>query len=435
MLRTAARDVVIRDVVISAVLVLSAVGVSSAADWPQWRGPNRDGVAAGEAIRTNWNARPPELLWMVEGLGQGYASVAVADGVLYTTGNGPQGQQVVAVNARSGASLWSKPLTDDPPQHGYPGSRCTPSVDGDRLYAVTSDGTIACLSRDDGTTVWQKRFADEWQGKMMSHWGYSESPLVDGDAVICTPGGPDALLVKLDKRSGKEIWTAAVPADAFGGAGTSSAAYSSVVISHAAGVKQYVQVTGGGVVGVRAEDGKLLWSYGRIANRTANVPTPIPVDDYVFAATGYGAGAALLHLSGDGDGGVNAEEVYFLNGKKFQNHHGGMIRLGDFIYAGNGHKNGFPTCLAWKTGDIVWGGKLRGPGSGSAAVTGVGAHLLFRYEDGTLALIRATPTKYILAGTLSPDYQEGKSWSHPVVVDGRLYLREQDKLMCYDVSR
>ncbi len=420
---------------VSAVLSWSPAGVSHAADWPQWRGPNRDGIAAGESIRTNWATRPLELLWMVGGLGRGYASVAVVDGVLYTTGNGPQGQQVVAINAGSGASVWLKSLTDDAPKHGYPGSRSTPSVDGDRLYVVTSDGSIACLNRDDGTVVWQKRFADEWQGRMMSHWGYSESPLVDEDAVICTPGGPDALLVKLDKRSGEEIWKTSVPGDAFDGDGTSAAAYSSAVISLAAGVKQYVQVTGGGVVGVRADDGKLLWSYHRIANGTANVPTPIAVDDYVFAATGYGAGAALLRLSEDGHGGVNAEEAYFLNGKKFQNHHGGMVRLGDYIYAGNGHKNGFPTCLAWKTGDIAWGGKLRGAGSGSAAVTGVGAHLLFRYEDGTLALIRATPNKYVLEGTLRAEYQEGKSWSHPVVVDGRLYLREQNKLMCYDVSR
>jgi outer membrane protein assembly factor BamB len=408
--------------------------VTAADDWPQWRGPERDGRAAGESIRTDWSRRPPGLLWMVDGMGQGYASVAVVDGTLYTTGNDRQGQKVVAVDAASGALLWSKAVTDRPPQHSYPGARCTPTVDEDQLYVVTSDGSIACLARSDGEVLWQKDFAREWRGKLMSDWGFSESPLLDEDAVICTPGGDGALMVKLDKQTGKELWRTAVPENALAGRRT-TAAYSSPVVSHAGGVKQYVQMTGGGLVGVNAETGKVLWTYGRVANGTANIPTPIPVDDYVFASTGYRTGAALLHLTADGRGGVRAKEVYFLDGNEFQNHHGGMVRYGEYVYAGNGHRNGFPTCLNWKTGDIVWGGKARGAGQGSAAVTGLAGHLLFRYEDGTLALIEATPEKYDLAGTLRPEFQEGKSWSHPVVVDGRLYLREQDKLMCYDVTR
>lgn len=405
-----------------------------AGDWPQWRGPQRDGVAPDETIRTDWSTRPPQLLWVAEGLGQGFASVAVAEGTLFTTGNGPRAQHVVAVDALTGRVQWTAPLTDQPPRHSYPGSRSTPTVDGERVYAVTSNGILACVNRADGGVLWTKDFKKQWNGRMMSDWGYSESPLVDGDAVVCTPGGPDALLVKLDKASGEQLWKTAVPRTAFGGQGTSTAAYSSVVISEGAGVRQYVQITGGGVVGVRADDGRLLWSSSRIANGTANIPTPIVIDDYVFAATGYGAGAALFHLSPDGQGGVNAREVYALAGNEFQNHHGGMVRYGDYIFAGNGHKNGFPTCLEWRSGKIVWGGKLRGAGSGSAAVTGVDGCLLFRYEDGAVALIQATPREYVLLGTLRPEYVEGPSWAHPVVVDGRLYLREQDKLMCYDVS-
>ncbi|MEZ6144720.1 MAG: PQQ-binding-like beta-propeller repeat protein [Planctomycetaceae bacterium] len=193
-------------------------------------------------------------------------------------------------------------------------------------------------------------------------------------------------------------------------------------------------MTGRGLVGVRADDGKVLWSYGRIANGTANVPTPIVIDDYIFASTGYGAGAALIHLEANKDSEVTAEEVYFLDGNTFQNHHGGMVRYGDFIYAGNGKNNGFPTCVEWRTGDIAWGGKLRGAGSGSAAVTGLSDNILFRYQDGVIALISATPEEYVLKGSFKPEHQERESWSHPVVVNGRLYLREQDKLMCYDVS-
>ncbi|MCA9028755.1 MAG: PQQ-like beta-propeller repeat protein, partial [Planctomycetaceae bacterium] len=364
-------------------LILTSVVV--AGDWPQWRGVHRDGVAADEAIRDDWSERPPELLWMVEGMGAGYASVSIAHGVLYTTGNDETSQFVVAVDAMTGKRLWSTSLTDEPPSHSYPGARCTPTVDGDRLYVTTSNGAIVCLLRDDGSVIWKKDFSPEWQGQLMSHWGFSESPLVDGDAVLCTPGGPDALIVKLDKLSGEEIWRSAVPKSAFNGQAP-PAGYSSIVISQGGGVKQYVQMTGRGLVGVRADDGKVLWSYGRIANGTANVPTPIVIDDYIFASTGYGAGAALIHLEANKDSEVTAEEVYFLDGNTFQNHHGGMVRYGDFIYAGNGKNNGFPTCVEWRTGDIAWGGKLRGAGSGSAAVTGLSDNILFRYQDGVIAL-------------------------------------------------
>ena len=422
-----------------------------AADWPQWRGPNRDGRSSEPGLQQNWDTNAPRLLWMVDGVGQGYASVAVVDGTLFTTGNqleaspaatpksdsrrrnrpGPAGSQgVVALNAKTGERLWSTPLTKGGPDHNYPGARCTPTVDGELLYVVTSDGSIACLQKSDGALVWQRDFQDDWNGKMMSGWGYSESPLVDGDTVLCTPGGRDAMVVKLNKLTGEEIWRSAAPK---GEGGKDGAGYSSIVISNAGGVKQYVQIVGRGLIGIRAEDGQLLWSYDRIANGTANIPTPIPVEDYVFASTGYRTGACLLKLTADKQGGVDAEEIYFLEGDVFQNHHGGMVRFDDYVYAGHQHGQGFPTCLNWRTGEIVWGGKQRGPGSGSAAVTAVGNQLLFRYQDGTMALIEATPDEYRLLGTFTPEYQEDKTWSHPVVVDGLLYLREQDKLMCYDV--
>lgn len=404
-------------------------------DWPQWRGPQRNGQSSETGLLQNWDAQQPKLVWMSEGMGSGYAGVSVADGHAYTTGNFSDGQAAVAVDAKDGNVLWKTALTDKAPRHGHNGSRCTPSIDGDRLYVVTSNGAIHCLKRDDGAVLWSKDFNEQWNGRMMSGWGYSESPLVDGDWVLCTPGAKDAMIVALDKMTGDEIWKAAVPD--FGNRGKDGAGYSSIVVSNGAGVKQYVQLTGRGVIGVRAEDGKFLWGYNDVANGTANIPTPIPAGDYVFASSGYGTGAALLKLSPEGDG-VKAEEVYFLNGKTFQNHHGGMLMIGDYIYAGHAHNNGFPICLEWKTGKVVWGGDKRGPGSGSAAVLYADGNVLFRYQNGTLALIEATPQPnaddgYTLKGTFKPEYQEGRSWAHPVIVDGRLYLREQDKLMCYDV--
>jgi outer membrane protein assembly factor BamB len=412
-------------------LLLTTITLCPADDWPQWRGPNRDGKSSETGTIQNLEKTPPELLWMVEGMGRGYASVAVVDGRLYTTGNGNEGQKVVCIDAVTGEHLWSTTLTKGKPDHGYPGSRCTPSVDGDHLYVMTSNGAIACLNTD-GEVVWQKSFDDEWNGKVMKNWGFSESPLVDGDAVLCTPGGPGAMVVKLNKHTGEEIWRSDA-SDVDGEAGQDAAGYSSMVVSNGGGVKQYVQLVGRGLIGIRASDGKVLWSYNRVANGTANIPTPIPIGDYVFASTGYRTGACLLKLEGVGQNDVAADEVYFLEPQTAQNHHGGMILDGDYIYFGHEHGQGFPTCLEWKTGKVLWRGEERTrPRRGSAAITYIDGQIIFRYQDGTLALVAATPEEYRLNGRFRPDYQEDKSWSHPVVVDGLLYLREQDKLMCYD---
>lgn len=412
-------------------LLVGLTECSHGADWPQWRGPNRDGRSTEKLGKVDWEKNPPKLLWTIEGMGKGYGAVAVVAGRLYATGNTGNAQSVVCCDAATGQHHWTTPITDAAPQHGYDGSRCTPSVDGDRVYVVSSDGGIACLKSENGEVVWKRSF-QEFGGRMMSGWGFSESPLVDGDHVLCTPGGADAMIVALDKMTGKDVWRSAMPQ--IGDRGGDGAGYSSIVISNAAGVKQYVQIVGRGLIGVRASDGKFLWGYNRVANGTANIPTPIPSGNFVFASTGYGTGAALVKLAKSGDG-IKADEVYFLEGNVFLNHHGGMVMLGDYVYAGHGDNNGFPICLEWKTGKVKWGGKLRVEGGGgSAAVTLVGDDLLFRYQNGLLALIAASPKGYQLEGTMTPSYQEGESWSHPIVVDGKLYLREQDKLMCYDLK-
>ncbi|MFV0442519.1 MAG: PQQ-binding-like beta-propeller repeat protein [Planctomycetaceae bacterium] len=413
------------------VLLAALTGNLSAGEWPQWRGPNRDGIAVGENIRTDWDAHPPKLLWVKEGFGNGYASLAIADGGLFTTGNRDGAQAVTCANFKTGNILWSTPITDKNPKHGYEGSRCTPTIDGDRLYAVSSDGKIVCLQAADGKIVWSQAF-DQWGGTMMTGWGFSESPLVDGDWVLCTPGGRDAMIVALNKKDGSLVWKSAIPE--LGENGKDGAGYASIVISNGAGVKQYVTTVGRGTIGVRAKDGKFLWGYNPVANGVANIPTPIVDGDYVFASTGYGTGAALLKLSADGKGGVDAKEQYFLNGKEFQNHHGQMVHLDDFIYAGHQHNKGFPICLEMKTGKTVWGGDIRPVGNGSAAITCIGDQIIFRYQDGTVALIEANPKEYVLHGSFKADVIEKEAWSHPVVVDGKLYLREQDKLMCYDVG-
>jgi outer membrane protein assembly factor BamB len=412
-----------------AVLGALAIGSSGAiaADWPQFRGPAGDGKSAEKIGFKNWDSKAPELVWMGTGMGGGYAAVAVVGDRIYTTGNLKDGQGVVAVDAKDGKVVWSTVLTESVPKHGFEGARCTPTVVGDHLWVTTSNGMIACLTTADGKVVWKKSFDKEWGGKMMSGWGFAESVLVDGNLAVCTPGGPEAMMVALEKDTGKEVWKS--KAGEFGDNGKPGAGYSTMAISMGAGVKQYVQMTGRGVVGVRASDGKFLWGYNHTANDTANISTPVVVGDHVFSSTAYGAGAGLVKLTKDGDG-VKAEEVYFIKPDVLQNHHGGMILVDGYIYCGHKQNGGDLLCIDIKTGKLAWG-PIKAPGKGSAAVTYVDGHLIFRYDDGLLVLVEATPKAYRMKGSFKPEFQEGKSWAHPVVSGGRLYLREQDKLMCY----
>ena len=274
-----------------ACLLSLTVTVAIAGDWPQWRGPGRDGKSAETGLIENWEKTPPKHLWTIEGMGEGYAAVSISKGSLYTTGNIENGQGVIKVNLADHTVAWSKVVTEKRPKHGYEGSRCTPSVDGDHLYVVTSDGRITCLKSDNGDIVWTHPFSD-WGGKMQNGWGYSESPLVDGDLVLCTPGGDDAMIVALDKKSGKEVWKCAMPS--IGDNGKDGAAYSSIIISNGAGVKQYVSLVGHGLISVRASDGKFLWGYNKVANGVANIPTAVAEGDFVFASSGYGTGSCLV---------------------------------------------------------------------------------------------------------------------------------------------
>lgn len=409
-------------------LLLSTASPLLSKDWPQWRGPNLDASSTETGIIKDWSKSPPKLLWNSEGAGKGYSSVSVSKGVIYTTGNfsgDREGQGISAFSTKDGKLLWQTPVTDFTPDHGHKGARSVPAVDGDRLYITTSNGMIACVSTQ-GEILWRKDFKSEWSGKMMSGWGFSESPLIDGDHVIITPGGKDAFMVALDKKTGATKWKTRITED-LGKKGKDGAGYGSIVISKAGGVKQYVQMTGRGVMGVRAKDGKFLWCYNPVANSTANISTPVVAGDHIFCSTGYGTGSALLKLDGK-----SAEEVYFLKPKTLQNHHGGMVLVDGHIYCGHRHNGGEPICIDIKTGEVKWGPE-KGAGHGSACVLYVDGHLIYRYESGHVALVKATPEGYQLKGSFMPAHKEKESWAHPVVSDGKLYLREQNRLMCYEL--
>ena len=406
----------------------AVAAVSSAdTDWPSWRGPKRDGISRETGLLKSWPDDGPPLEWKAGGLGSGYSSVAVSGGRVFTMGKFGGETKLLALRTQDGSIEWQTRVG------GGGGPNCTPTVDGDLVFGLSHGGDLLCANAATGEEVWRTNFGRDFGGRMMSGWGYSESPLVDGDKLIVTPGAGDAIMAALDKRTGRVLWKAAMPGNV-GNAGQDGAAYSSPVISNGAGVKQYVQLVGRGVIGVDAENGKLLWGYNRIANGTANVPTPIVSGDYVLCSSGYGdGGTALLRLNG-GRGGINAEEVWYKRNNQLQNHHGGMILIGRHVYMGHGHNNGFPVCFDLQTGRDAWR-PGRGPGGGSAAVVCADGHLYFRYEDGVMALIEATPSRYNLKGSFPIAIKHGKSWAHPVVSDGRLYLRDQHELVCYDVRQ
>ena len=417
----------------AAILTISPrVQTASAAvgEWPQWRGPARNGISPDTGLLKDWAQGGPALAWKSNGLGGGYASLAIAGGKIFTLGDRGDDQFVFGLNQADGKVLWSTKI--GPAHHDeFGGPRGTPTVDGNMVYAIGTEGVLLALDAATGKEIWRKNLPSDLGGRMMSQWKFSEPPLVDGPKLVFTPGGRNAGIVAVDKKTGKEIWRAAIPD--IGSRGADGAGYSGIVISEAAGVRQYVQLMGRGLVSVRADNGKFLWGYNRIANDVANIPTPIVQGDYVFTSTGYQTGAALLKITRSGAE-LKANEVYWLEPRVFQNHHGGFVLVGDYIYAGHGHNRGFPICIEFLTGKVVWGGDIRNGGAGSAAVTFADGNLYFRYQNGTMKLIEATPTGYKEHGSFDIP-GANLSWSHPVVIGGKLYLREQDNLYVYNVKK
>ncbi len=416
--------------VLSGVLAIS--GVAWAADWPSFRGPKGDGICTETGLLTDWSSEP-KLLWQMKGMGRGFASLAMVGTKAYTMGDRGSDGYVIAIDLATQKELWASKIGAAWTKSNDPGSRGTPTVDGDLMYAVTGNGEMACLETGTGKILWSKNFAKDFGGQMMSGWGYSESPLVDGDKVVVTPGGKSAMMVAMNKKTGEVIWK--VNVGDLGGKGKDGAGYSSIVVANIAGVRQYITLVGRGGIGVAAENGKLLWSYNKAANTVANITTPLVKDDLVFLSSAYNNGSGCVRLTSDGQGGVKAEEIYFLDARTFQNHHGGVVLVGDHVYGGHGQNAGLPVCIELATGKVAWKAP-RAPAGGSAAVLAYEGGIIFRYEKGALVtLIAADPKEYKVKGQFKLPVDDGPAWSHPVIHDGRLYVRTQDTLMCYDLKK
>jgi outer membrane protein assembly factor BamB len=376
-------------------------------------------VAHETGLLKSWPPDGPRLVWKAEGLGGGHSTPSISHGRVFGMSYRGQDEVVWALEAASGKPLWSTriaPANFSIGQQARSGSNSTPTVDGDRLYALGESGDLVCLQVADGKLLWTKNLVNDFGGRVPG-WGYSESPLVDGEKVIATPGGSGATLVALNKENGDVIWKAQVPAG-------NNAQYASAIIADVDSQRQYIQFLGGGVVGIAAKDGKFLWRYDNPANHTANIATPIYRDHLVFAASGYSTGGGLARLM-TSPSGVSATEVYFT--KRMQNHHGGVVLVGDNLYGFDGSNL---TCLNWKTGEVAWSDRSVGKGSLVCA----DGHLYVRSEHGTLALVEATPSGYVEKSRFEqPERSREPAWAHPVVVGGRLYVHDQDLLFCYDV--
>ena len=309
-----------RSVAVSGSLMWLAL-LCAARDWPQWRGPQRTAISEEKNLLQSWPKEGPKVLWQLSDVGDGYASPAVAGSRVYMLSNrGMDNEFVQALSIDDGKQIWSTRLggVGNPNQQpSYPMARSTPTIEGNFLYAFSSDGDLACMRADSGKIVWTKNVRRDFGGQPGT-WAYSESPLIDGDVLVVTPGGPDATLVALKKSSGELIWKSAVP-------GGDRAGYSSAVIINAAGRKQYVQFLDKGLVGVDANSGKFLWRYTQTSGGPANIATPVTKGNYVYSTNARRFGAGLIQLNGTNDG-VAAEQVYFE--RDLPNTLGGQVLLG-----------------------------------------------------------------------------------------------------------
>ncbi len=403
---------------------LFAVTGAFAADWPQWRGPERTGVSKETGLLKEWPKEGPKLLWQVKDIGYGFSTPAVAGGRMYLLSNrGLADEFVQSLDARNGKLLWATRIgkVGNPNQvPSYPGARSTTTLDGEVLYALGSDGDLVCLETASGKTRWHKNLRTDFGGQP-GVWAYSESPLVDGDAVICTPGGSSATMVAVNKRSGDVIWKSAIP-------GADQAGYASPSIAEIGGVKQYIQFVQKGVVGVDAKSGKFLWRFDATAkNSPANIPTPIYHDGCVYSASAMGGGGLAKIKTNSGS--FEAEQVYF--SKKLPVTIGGVVRIGEFFY-GTGSQT--LQCVEFKTGNPRWDDKCVGP----ASVCYADGRLYLHGENGDVALVEATPDSYREKGRFTPPDQpersNTKAWAYPVISNGRLYIRDLDRLWCYDLT-
>ena len=427
--------------VIGLLFVLSSTPLLMADDWPQYRGPRRDDVSLETGLLKTWPGDGPPLLWTYQDAGIGYSGVAVVGDRLFTLGARDDKEYLIALDLKAGAEgsvreAWAVevgPKFDFKGNNWSAGPSSTPTVDGDLVLALGGNGDLVWVSAADGKERWRKNLPRDLEAQVNPigggpkglGWGFTWSPLVDGEQLICVPGGPKGTLAALRKQTGDVLWRSTELTD--------QAAYASPMLGEMGGVRQYVVLTNQGMSGIAAKDGAVLWSYRRMPRfGTEVVNSPIVRGEFVYTTVGAGQGCDLLRVTREGDK-FSVESVY--SNKNMTNHHGNVALIGDHIY---GHSDGKGwTCQNFESGEIVW--MERSKLTAGSMTSAEGRIYCFTERDGTVALIEASPKGYIEHGRFKlPELSKsrkpsGRLWTPPVVSGGRLFLRDQELLYCYDI--
>jgi len=396
-------------VAVIALFLSTEIVAQVGADWPQWRGPNRDGISKETGLLKQWPEQGPPLVWKATGAGGGYSSMSVANGRLYTMGLRGDREFVIAFDIATGKEVWATPHGKAYRDSRGDGPRGTPTFEAGRLYSLGGNGDLSSIDAKTGKIIWSMNVLQKFGGENIG-WGISESPLVIGEKLIVNAGGPGASVVALNKKDGTLIWKSQ----------NDKAGYSSGMPVQIGDTTQVVFFTHERVVGLDLKDGKLLWDYPRVANNVANVATPVIRGNRVFLSSDYGTGAGMLEIKADG----KAQEVYFT--KDMRNHHSSSILIGDHLY---GFSSSVLTAMRFDTGEVAWRDRSVGKGS----LVYADGHLYALSENGVVGLIEATPTGYVEKGRFRIQQDSLPTWTHPIVVGGRLYLRDQDTIYAYDV--
>lgn len=397
-------------------LAVSCVTTARAEDWPQFRGLSRDGKSPETGLRKQWPEEGLTPLWTVEGLGNGYSSVSVANGMIFTTGLvGDKNEGIISAIDLSGKIKWQTSYGPDWSEM-HPGSRSTPTVDGDLLYELSGVGRLLCLDTKTGSILWSRDLPKEFSGETPM-CGFAEAPLIYKDTVICTPGGKDAAFVALNKTTGKTIWTSAGFSD--------QSAYCSPILIDRGGICLVVTITARNVAAVDADSGKLVWTYPFDTNAKDPNHSVAPVYDNgrLYVTSGHRDGGQMLEISPDG-----RTVTPRWSDKVLNTLHGGLVLIDGYIYGSN--STGKWVCLDLKTGQVMY--ETRGVGMGSILYAD---GMLYCYgEKGALGLVPATPQSHELISQFKVTQGDGPHWAHPVISNDRLYIRHGEFLIAYDIA-
>jgi outer membrane protein assembly factor BamB len=393
-------------------LVVINVGAVAIDDWPQWRGRNRDGIASEKGLLKAWPQGGPPLAWRANGLGDGYSSFSVVGGKLYTLGARGGTEYVMAFDEATGKKVWEVANGRRFGNDQGDGPRGTPTISGGNVYAYGASGDLSALDAASGKILWKVNVLEKFGGSNIT-WGLSESPLVLQDRIIVSAGGRGSSVVALSRKDGSVLWQA----------GDDEPGYSSAILHEFEGVPQAIVFNARGGLAVDARTGRRLWTYNRASNPTANVATPIARGNRVFFSSDYGTGGGLVELAASGQN-ITAREVYFT--REMRNHHASSVLIGEHLY---GFSTNILTAMQFNTGQVAWRDRSVGKGS----VIFADDRLYLFSEQGVVGLAEANSAGYREHGRFQLQTGARPTWAHPVVANGKLFLRDQDTLYAYDV--